>query len=308
MRFLHFNDNAQCPPRNDPAFDKLYKIRPLLNFFAQQFPQLYTPDQNISVDESLVKFSGRLGIKQFIPSKRARYGVKMYKLCDRATGYLYSFMVYEGKDSQLHPPECPEYMGVSGKVVWNLMYPLFGKGYHLYVDNFYTSLPLFRCLYLRNTPACGTIRPNRKGFPQKLVDQKLRRGESAALRNQEILAVRWRDKRNVHMLTSIHDDTCVEVPKRTGPIQKPKCIYDYNLFMGGVDFNDQMIEPYLPTRKSRHWYKKVSIYFFSLAFYNSYVIYKKSSENPVSYLDYQEEVITALCTLKTHRKIFALIL
>ena len=64
--------------------------------------------------------------------------------------------------------------------------------------------------------------------------------------------------------------------------------------MGGVDFNDQMIEPYLPTRKSRHWYKKVSIFFFNLAMYTTYVIYKKSTQNPVSYLHYQEEVVTAL--------------
>ena len=218
----------------------------------------------------------------------------MYKLCDRDTGYIYSFIVYEGKDSQLHPRECPEYIGTSGKVVWELIYPLLGKGYHLYVDNFYTSLPLFRNLYRRDTPACGTVRINRKGFPQKLLNQKLRRGETTSLRNQELLAVKWRDRRDVHMLTTIHNDTYVEVPKRSGPVQKPSCVYDYNLFMGGVDFNDQMIEPYLPSRKSRHWYKKVSIYFFSLAFYNSYVIYKKATQNPVPYLLYQEDVITAL--------------
>ena len=53
MRFLNYNDNTQCPPRNDPNFDKLYKIRPLLNYFSEIFPQLFTLDQNICVDESL---------------------------------------------------------------------------------------------------------------------------------------------------------------------------------------------------------------------------------------------------------------
>ena len=144
----------------------------------------------------------------------------MYKLYNRDTGYIYSFLVYEGKDSQLHPPECPEYIRTSGKVVWELMYPLFEKGYHLYVDNFYTSLPLFRNLHWRDTPAFGTIRTNRKGIPQKLVTQKLRRGETTSLRNQELLAVKWRDRRDVHMLTTIHNDTYVEVPKRNGPSQK----------------------------------------------------------------------------------------
>lgn len=221
MRFLHYNDNTQCPPRNHPNFDKLYKIRPLINYFSEIFPQLFTPDQHICVDESLIKFSGRLGLKQFIPTKRVRYGMKMYKLCDRATGYTYAFMVYEGKDTQLHPPNCPEYIGSSGKVVRQLLNPLLEKGYHVYVDNFYSSLPLFRNLHRKNTPACGTVRTNRKGFPQSLVNKKLRRGEAASLRNEEILAVKWRDRRDVYMLSSIHNNTFVEITRRNGPIQKP---------------------------------------------------------------------------------------
>ena len=119
MRFLHYNDNTQCPPRNDPNFDKLYKIRPLLDYFAQIFPQLFTQDQHICVDESLINFSGRLGMKQFIPSKRARYGVKLYKLCDRATGYTYAFNVYEGKDSQLHPLIAQTTLEPAGKLFGN---------------------------------------------------------------------------------------------------------------------------------------------------------------------------------------------
>ena len=168
------------------------------------------------------------------------------------------------------------------------------KGYHLYVDNFYTSLPLFRNLYRKKTPACGTIRSNRKGFPQSLVTKKLRKGETASARNEEVLAVKWRDKRDVYVLSTIHNNTCVTIRRRNGQIQKPKCIHEYNKFMGGVDFNDQMIEPYLSTRRSYQWYKKVSIYLFNLAIYNTYVLYRKSTPRPKSYLYFQEEITTAL--------------
>lgn len=149
MRFMHFSDNSQCPPRNHPNFDKLYKVRPLINFFSKNFAELYVPEKNISVDESLVHFTGRLGIKQYIPSKRAKYGLKLNKLCESATGYVHSFRVYKGKDSQLQPPECPSYMGISGKIVWELAFPLLQKGYHIYMDNYYTSLPLLRHLCLK---------------------------------------------------------------------------------------------------------------------------------------------------------------
>lgn len=66
-------------------------------------------------------------------------------------------------------PDCPGY--ISGKVVGDLVFPLFNKGYHMYIDNYYPNLPLFRTLYLRWTPACGTVRAN-KGYPQGLVNYK----------------------------------------------------------------------------------------------------------------------------------------
>ena len=44
-------------------------------------------------------------------------------------------------------------------------YFLLDKGYHLYIDNWYTSIPLLKFLFNHSTLACGTIRSNRKGFP-----------------------------------------------------------------------------------------------------------------------------------------------
>ncbi|XP_040210225.1 piggyBac transposable element-derived protein 4-like [Rana temporaria] len=294
MRFLHFSDNTLCPPRNRPGYDKLFKIRPLINIFSQKFAQLYIPEKHICVDESLIHFTGRLGLEQSTPNKRDRYGVKLHKLCERATGYTYAFRVYEGDDSQLEPPDCPSYMGNSGKIVLDLALPLFQKGYHLYVGEFYTSVPLFHHLYQQKTLACGIVRASRGGLPQRLVTTRLQRGESMSLRNNEVLALKWRNKKNVYVLSSIHNDTSVEYQGRHGPIQVPECMYDYNDFMGGVDFNDKTLQPFLATKMSSHWYKKVSIYLFQLAIYNSYVLYRKSTERPASFLTFERDIITAL--------------
>ncbi|PIO30708.1 hypothetical protein AB205_0063180 [Aquarana catesbeiana] len=211
LRFMHFNNNELCRPRGDPEYDRLYKIRPLVNHFNQCFSDLFTPHQVVCVDKFLIKFSGRLSFKQYLPSKCARYGVKMYKLCDRATGYTCSFMVYEGKDSHVEPTNCPDYIGSTGKIVWDLVSPLFGKGYHLYVDNYYTSVPLFSHLFDHQIGACGTVRPNRWGFPQWLVDPRLRLGERACLRCNNLLTIKWRDNKNVFVLTSIHADMMVQI-------------------------------------------------------------------------------------------------
>ena len=40
---------------------------------------------------------GRLGFKQYIPNKRARFGIKMFSLCE-VSGYLWNRFVYLGKN------------------------------------------------------------------------------------------------------------------------------------------------------------------------------------------------------------------
>uniref|UniRef100_A0A8C5M180 PiggyBac transposable element-derived protein domain-containing protein n=1 Tax=Leptobrachium leishanense TaxID=445787 RepID=A0A8C5M180_9ANUR len=297
LRFMHFSDNSLCPPREHPQFDRLYKIRPLITHFAARFAEAYTPGRNICVDESLMKYKGRLGFKQYIPSKRSRYGVKVYKLCDSESGYTQAFRVYEGKDSSLDPPGCPEHMGTSGKIVWDLLFPLMNKGYHLYVDNFYTSVPLFKLLYCFDTAACGTVRKNHVGFPAQLVRTRLKRGETSALRQEELLAVKYRDKKDVYLLSTIHTERSVEVSVRgrAERIRKPVCIKDYNRHMGGVDLADQLLQPYQIMRKSRAWYKKVAIYLMQIATHNAFLLCKKANPGvTLSFLQFQLQVISGL--------------
>ncbi|XP_072000375.1 vomeronasal type-2 receptor 26-like [Engystomops pustulosus] len=69
--------------RDDPNYDRLFKIRPVLTFLEEKFSAVYTPQREISVDESLMSFKGRVKFRQYLPNKRARYGIKLYKLYSR---------------------------------------------------------------------------------------------------------------------------------------------------------------------------------------------------------------------------------
>ncbi|CAN2388364.1 Transposase IS4, partial [Pristimantis euphronides] len=295
QKFIHYNDNSQCPSRDDPQFDCLYKIRPILEHFNAKFAQAYTPEKNISIDESLVHFRGRLKFRQYLPSKRARYGIKVYKLCESTSGYTFKFRIYEGKDRRIEPPNCPPSLGISGKIVWDLVHPLLDQGYHLYLDNFYTSVPLFQCLASRSTVACGTARKCQRSLPKPLVSQLLRRGDSAALCSGNVLCVKYKDKRDVLVLTSIHGHSSAPFPVRGSRTEtlKPTCILDYNRYMGGVDLADQVLQPYNAMRKKKAWYKKLSVHLVQMSMYNAYVLYQGAGHT-VRFLEFQEQVLKAL--------------
>lgn len=99
LRYLHINDNTLMPERRSNAFDKLFKIRPMIKHLNSVFELSFSPDRHLSVDESMVGFKGRSGIKQYMPLKPTKRGFKIWALCCSITGYLLKFIVYEGKSN-----------------------------------------------------------------------------------------------------------------------------------------------------------------------------------------------------------------
>lgn len=87
------------PNRGDPnyeIYDKLYKVRPLLDSLSKTNKDSYNPTREQSVDESMIKFKRRSSLKQYIPDKPIKRGYKVWTLAD-AHGYVCQFQVYEGK-------------------------------------------------------------------------------------------------------------------------------------------------------------------------------------------------------------------
>lgn len=110
LRFLHFTSN-------DTNGDKISKIRPVHELLTEKFKNSYRPGNKITVDESLMLWKGRLGWKEFIRTKRARFGIKTFDLCESRTGYLYNSSIYTGKDTDNTGDPA---LGLSGSVVMYL--------------------------------------------------------------------------------------------------------------------------------------------------------------------------------------------
>ena len=101
-RYLHFVDNDHLAPRGDPAFDLLGKVRPLITQLSNRFAEVYEPSKEVAVDEAMIKFQGRSTLKQYMPMKPIKRGIKVWVLGDSTNGYFSRFSIYTGKGEWEH--------------------------------------------------------------------------------------------------------------------------------------------------------------------------------------------------------------
>ncbi|XP_067641871.1 piggyBac transposable element-derived protein 3-like [Eurosta solidaginis] len=166
---FHFNENSQQPKNDDLNYDKLYKIRPLLNILKENFNNL-PQEEHQSVDEQIIAFKGRSTYKQYNPAKPHKWGFKMFTRTG-TTGMVYDFTMYVGEGT------CPSYgLGLSSDVVLYLAQNLpKNKNFKLYFDNWFTSVSLLIALKEMGIFATGTIRKNRVSSCQLLSDVELKK-------------------------------------------------------------------------------------------------------------------------------------
>ncbi|XP_023213047.1 piggyBac transposable element-derived protein 4-like [Centruroides sculpturatus] len=286
--FLRFNKKQERSKSNS-NYD-LLQIKPVLNMLSERWQSTYTPERDVSIDESLLQWKGRFKWKIYVPRKRNRLGIKSYKLCESSTGYVYTLMIYSG-DKTAIPDKIQdidlENFDKPAQIVLTLMESLLNQGHRLYVDNFYASPKLFDALVEKKTDAVGTVRRNRKGMPKKLT---LRNDTLAAYYRKKLMALKWLSRREVYMLSTVHDDSM----KTYNNICKPEVIIDYNRGMGGVDLSDQRITNYsLARRKTKKCYKKFFFHLLDITILNSFIIYKKCGHD-ITHLKFRLELIKDL--------------
>ena len=291
MKFLHFTNNETFDIASHPQ-PKLKKIFEIFQITCRKFQEVYIPEKDITVDESLVPYKGRLGYKQYIPSKRARFGVKMYELCESHSGYIWNMICYTGKDTPFHS-EYKKY-GSTTACVMTLAHDLLNKGYCLSLDNFYTSPELAELLIAKKTDVYGTIRPTRKNLPPAMKNEKLQRGKTIAFQKGKMCVLKWQDKKPVCILSTIHNSENVEIKSRNKTVLKPKAIADYNLTMGGVDKSDQCISYYPAIRnQQKKYYKKLFRHLLDQVIWNSFVLYQKTG-GTLRHLEFRMKLVEGL--------------
>lgn len=196
--------------------DRMYKIEPLRLKLVDNFRNLYTVGSVVVVDESMVKFRGRLAFRTYNPAKSSPYGIKIYKLCSEKS-YTWSYEIYSGHTDTIESLDKP------GSVVVKLSQGLLNEGRVIVADNYYTSVSLATYLKNKNTDLLGTLRKNRKNLPERVVKSKLRRGQMIAEQKGSCITVlKWHDKRDVLMISTCHGDSMSPTITRGVEIQMPR--------------------------------------------------------------------------------------
>lgn len=287
MRCLHFARNPRVGEKQPE--DRLFKLRPLIDYFNNKMAEVYYPGQNLSLDESMVLWRGRLSFRQYIKNKRHKYGVKLYVLTE-PDGTILKFAVYTGQLDDFGGT------GHAANVVLHLMEGFLDSGHSLYMDNFYNSYDLALKLLIRNTYCTGTLRIDRKNLPAEVKTQKLKKGETIYRCSDDgVLVGKWRDRREVSFITTeFPNDMVTYRDKLNREKEKPKAIYEYNKFMGGVDRQDQLMAYYPCERKSLRWYKKLGFHILHMLLVNAYLLYKKKTNNKMSLYDFRINIIENL--------------
>ena len=83
LHFIMFDDKSTCVQRK--ANEKLAAIRQFCDQFVENCKKLFEPFEDTTADEQLVAFRGKCPMRQYMKSKPAKYGIKVWAAADVKT-------------------------------------------------------------------------------------------------------------------------------------------------------------------------------------------------------------------------------
>ncbi len=155
------------------VYDKLFKVRPVLDSVLNNCKNILQEERH-SIDEQIIPTKCRSSLKQYMPKKPHKWGIKVWARCG-VSGIVYDLEVYTGAGSGGNNTDASsESFGVSGNVVKHLCSSLERNiGHKVYFDNYFSSVRLVQSLKEDGIWAVGTIRADRlKGAGKVLKDKK----------------------------------------------------------------------------------------------------------------------------------------
>ena len=265
-RFFRVDDRQRRDP-NDP----LSPVRVVWQQFVDKLQQFFVPNADLTLDEQLLEFHGRVKFRVYMKSKPAKYGIKIVWLCDSETAFALNGVPYIGETTLTAAEK--ENMSISEAISMKTMRPYLNKGHSVTADNWFTTPSLATNLADHDTSLVGTVRSNNRDLPPKAKTTAGRRKKSTEYfksGNQILLSFWDKGTKPVLLLSTLH--TTVDVDS----IDLPEIVQHYNATKSGVDAMDRMVRYYTCKRKCFRWTYGFFCNMIDIALLNASIIMRKS--------------------------------
>lgn len=244
--------------------------------------------KEVAVDEQMIPFTGTCQLKQFVRGKPNPEGLKNF-VCAASNGLVLDFEIYQGKNTFLH--EETKHLGVGPSAVIRLSETL-PEGTHIFVDRYFTTIPLLEYMLKKKFVVTGTIMKSRIPASAHLASdrimQRLGRGSSEQYvrGDGKINLVQWYDMKSVLLASTAlqiePQDECRRWAKKESKyvnVSRPHIVEKYNSCMGGIDLIDRMISYYRMSTRTKKWTVKTIIHLFDLGVANAWILYRQDRQN-----------------------------
>ena len=71
----------------------------MIRSLVEAWQDAYDIEKSVSVDECMIAFKGRVSLRQYMPKKPSKWGLKDWVLAGSDSGYAYNSMLYNGKEN-----------------------------------------------------------------------------------------------------------------------------------------------------------------------------------------------------------------
>ncbi|KAG8330895.1 hypothetical protein J6590_108688 [Homalodisca vitripennis] len=276
--------------RGKQSDDPLVSLQEFIVLMNNNFKSYFVPKQEVRIDESVVYDERNIVFIKHKPDE-SESGIKKFEIRDSSTGYVLNVVFYSGEDF-LSGSDDP----FTKKVVAHLMKEvgLLGKGYHLFVNNYFPKIPLAHWLLTKNTFLTGMVHKNSKELSENIVQTRLEVGKSVYFRKKldsntspdSILLLKHR-KSKLRKSMNIVTTACTAEERRVKSHNykkiKPLLFFKYSAHLDGLRARnnsvDQLICTICPVRS---FCKKIVFNIMDMALQNAYILYKMQNSQAKS--------------------------